>query len=85
MTDENFEKIDNIIQETIKKQNISLISHTYKAVWKQVLHMLNQGKTKKELRDYANFVLNNSEKVEETLLTKNKNSDIIKEKIKEEE
>lgn len=69
MEEKELELIKQEVAEIFKEQNIKVINAAYKAALNQVLGMLKSGKTKKQIQDYCEFILKNSEKVQDFLLT----------------
>ena len=78
MEDKDLELIKQQVAEIFKEQNIKVINAAYKAALNQVLGMLKSGKTKKQIQEYCEFILANSEKVQDFLLTNNGKNDKIK-------
>lgn len=69
MEEKELELIKQEVSAIFKEQNIKVINAAYKAALNQVLGMLKSGKTKKQIQEYCEFILKNSEKVQDFLLT----------------
>lgn len=78
MEEKELELIKQEVSAIFKEQNIKVINAAYKAALNQVLGMLKSGKTKKQIQDYCEFILKNSEKVQDFLLTNEGKNDKIK-------
>lgn len=78
MEDKDLELIKQEVAEIFKEQNIKVINAAYKAALNQILGMLKSGKTKKQIQDYCEFILKNSEKVQDFLLTNDSKDGKIK-------
>lgn len=77
MEDKDLELIRQEVGKIFKEQNIKVINVAYKAALTQILKMLKSGKTKKQIQEYCEFILKNSEKVQDFLLTNEAKNDKI--------
>lgn len=73
MTEQEQNEFVENIEAKMRQLSINSVANGYKAAWQQVIDMLHQGKTKKQIEEYANFVVKNNEKITDVAIDKDVN------------
>lgn len=70
MTNKEKDEFINNVTITMRKNTINSVANGYKAAWRQIIDMLHQGKTKKQIEEYANFMIETNKKVVDVAIDK---------------
>lgn len=68
MTEQEQNEFVKNIEAKMRQMSINSVANGYKAAWQQVIDMLHQGKTKKQIEEYANLMLQNNDKIIEVAI-----------------
>lgn len=68
MTEQEQNEFITNINKEMRKNMINSVANGYRAAWTEILDMLHKGKTKKQIEEYANLMLQNNEKIIEVAI-----------------
>jgi hypothetical protein len=63
MTEIERNKFTDKITVKMRELMIASISNGYKSAWETIIQMINEGKTKKQIKEYGEWVLKNNGKI----------------------
>lgn len=73
MTEQEQNEFVKNIETKMRQVSINSVANGYRAAWTEILDMLHSGKTKKQIEEYANLMLQNNDKLVEVAIDKDVN------------